>query len=55
MIRMIFSIEIKDKRWLQTKANIMDVSMAELVRRAIKNYQLQLLKASDSVESSPES
>ena len=33
----MFSIEKKDKRWLQAEAQVLGISMAELIRRSIRH------------------
>ena len=40
MVRMMFSIEKKDKHWLQAKSQAMGISMAEIIRRSIQ-YQMR--------------
>ena len=54
MIRIIFSIQTKDKRWLRSKANTLKISMAELIRRAIKDYR-HALEKENNTEDHPKS
>lgn len=44
MIRTVISIEPDEKIWLEHQAKSNNVTMAEMIRRAIRNYHEYLLK-----------
>jgi hypothetical protein len=44
MIRTVISIEPEEKAWLEQQAKSDNVTMTEMVRRAIRSYHESLLK-----------
>lgn len=39
MVRTVVSLEEEDKAWLDRKAEVEQVSMAEIIRRAVRRYR----------------
>lgn len=50
MIRTVVHLEPEDKAWLQRQAEKRQVSMAALIREAVRRYRYEIERNAESIE-----